>query len=316
MTPRSLGMMAAATLWAGAALAQPAPTAAPPAAPPATAPPAAAPASDTPDNLKVAQDLTRRLKIEVMVNGKGPFDFIIDTGSDRTVISRELAARLGLPAGPTVEMHETLGVDLAPTVIIEHLAFGSRGLDHVEAPAVGEADLGAMGLLGIDALHDLHVVMDFRTLRLTTSNSRPEPYDPDAIVVRGHSRFGQLILVDAQVRGVPVSVVLDTGSDLSVGNTALLKLLTGRDRATGTHQQAMLISVTGRRRAVALETIPEARIGGLSIRNLPLGFDQLPIFDRFGLSRTPAMLLGMDVLSQCKRISVDFRRREAVFTLN
>ena len=115
---------------------------------------------------------------------------------------------------------------------------------------------------------------------------------------------------------MPVSVVLDTGSDLSVGNTALLKLLTGRDHTVGAHQHATMISVTGRRRAVALENIPEARIGGLDIRNLPLGFDELPIFDRFGLAHTPAMLLGMDVLSQCKRISVDFRRREAVFTLN
>ena len=251
-----------------------------------------------------------------MINGKGPFDCIIDTGSDRTVVSRELAAQLGLPAGPNVTMHETIGVDVVGTVIIKHLQFGARGLDDVEAPAVGEADLGAMGLLGIDALHDLHIIMDFNTLRLTASASRPEPYDPDAIVVRGRSRYGQLILVDAQVRGVPVSVILDTGSDLSVGNSALLKLLTGRDKSVGTREHATMISVTGRHRVVALETIPEARIGGLSVRNLPLGFDELTIFERFGLTRTPAMLLGMDVLSQCKRISVDFRRREAVFTLN
>ena len=290
---------------------QPAP-ATPAAAP--VAPPAAAP--DTPDKLKLIQDITRRLKIEVMINGKGPFDFIIDTGSDRTVISRELAAQLGLPTGPSVVMHETIGVDQVPTVIIDHLQFGSRTLDHIEAPAVGEADLGAMGLLGIDALHDLHIVMDFATLRLTTSASRPEPYDPDAIIVRGRSRYGQLILVDAQIKGVPVSVVLDTGSDLSVGNTALLKLLTGRSRSVGPRQQATMISVTGRRRAVDLESIDEARIGGLYIRHLPLGFDELPIFDRFGLTKQPAMLLGMDVLSQCKRISVDFHRREAVFTLN
>ena len=284
---------------------------------PSPPPPAAAPAApDVPDTLKVAQDVTRRLKIDVMINGKGPFDFIIDTGSDRTVISRELAAQLGLPAGPSVTMHETIGVDEVPTVIIDHLQFGARSLDHIQAPAVGEADLGAMGLLGIDALHDLHIVMDFKTLRLTASASRPEPYDPDAIVIRGRSRYGQLILVDAEIRGVPVSVVMDTGSDLSVGNTALLKLLTGRTQTVGARQQAVMISVTGRRRAVDLETIDEARIGGLSIRHLPLGFDELPIFDRFGLTRQPAMLLGMDVLSQCKRISVDFRRREAVFTLN
>jgi len=308
--------MVLAALWAAPVLAQPQPQATPPpaAAPSPSEAPAAAP--DKPDNLKVAQDITRRLKIGVMINGKGPFDFIIDTGSDRTVISRELATQLDLPAGPSVVMHETIGVDQVQTVVIKHLQFGSRSLDAIEAPAVGAGDLGAMGLLGIDALHDLHIVMDFKTLRLTAASSRPEPYDPDAIVVHGRSRYGQLILVDAQVRGVPVSVVLDTGSDLSVGNSALLKLLTGHTKSTGPRQQAVMISVTGRRRAVDLETIDEARIGGLSIRHLPLGFDELPIFERFGLVHQPAMLLGMDVLSQCKRISVDFRRREAVFTLN
>ena len=303
--------MGLAALLASPALAQPA--AAPTTSPP-TSPAAAAP--DTPDHFKVAQDITRRLKIAVMVNGQGPFDFIIDTGSDRTVISRELAAQLGLPAGPSVVIHETIGVDEAPTVIIKHLQFGSRTLDNIQAPAVGATDLGAMGLLGIDALHDLRVEMDFATMRLTTSASRPVPYEQNEIVVHGRSRYGQLILVDAEIRGVPVSVVMDTGSDLSVGNSALLKLLTGRTKSAGTRPQAVMISVTGRRRAVDLEVIDEARIGGLSIRHLPLGFDELPIFDRFGLTRQPAMLLGMDVLSQCKRIAVDFRRREAVFTLN
>jgi predicted aspartyl protease len=321
MTRRSapVGVLAGlfAVLLASAASAQPAPGAVTPpvvAPPAATAPAAAAP--DAPASLKVAQDLTRRLKVQVMIDGKGPFDFLIDTGSDRTVISRELAAQLGLVNGPTVVMHETIGVEEVQTVVIRHLLIGNRMIDRIESPAVGEADLGAAGLLGIDALHDLHIVMDFKTMRLMTSASRAEPYEPDAIVVHGHSRFGQLILVDAEVHGVPVSVVLDTGSDLSVGNSALRKLLTGRERGIGVHPQAIMISVTGRRRSVELETIAETRIGGLAVRNLPLGFDELPIFDRFGLSHQPAMLLGMDVLSQCRRISIDFHRREAVFTLN
>jgi hypothetical protein len=49
---------------------------------------------------------------------------------------------------------------------------------------------------------------------------------------------------------------------------------------------------------------------------MPLAFAQLRVFDRFGLSRQPAMLLGMDVLSLCQKVTVDLRRREATFTLN
>ena len=45
-------------------------------------------------------------------------------------------------------------------------------------------------------------------------------------------------------------------------------------------------------------------------------FAQLHTFDRFGLTHQPALLLGMDVLSLCQKVTVDLRRREATFTLN
>ena len=271
-----------------------------------------------PESLKLVQDASSRLTLNVMVNGQGPFDFLVDTGSDRTVISRELAATLALPPGPKVKMHESAGADEVKTVVIDHLSVGNRTIDHIEAPVLLTQNLGAAGMLGVDALRDLHVVMDFKTMRMLTSPSQPEPFDPQTIVVHGHSRFGQLILVNSEVRGVKVYVVLDSGSQLSVGNLALRKLLTGRDvaRDHDTRVTTEIVSVTGRRVTVDLEDIAEARVGGITIRNMPLAFAQLHIFDRFGLANQPAMLLGMDVLSQCRRVSVDLRRKEATFTLN
>jgi hypothetical protein len=101
-----------------------------------------------------------------------------------------------------------------------------------------------------------------------------------------------------------------------VGNPALLKLLTGRATSRDPPKTAELVSVTGRKMTVELDQIAEAHVGGIVIRNMPLAFAQLPIFDHFGLNRDPALLLGMDVLSLCQRVSVDLRRREATFTLN
>ena len=46
------------------------------------------PASTT---VAVGEDLSRRMTVPVTVNGQGPFHFVIDTGADRTVISKELA---------------------------------------------------------------------------------------------------------------------------------------------------------------------------------------------------------------------------------
>jgi predicted aspartyl protease len=268
------------------------------------------------ESLKLAQDPNQRLTLSVLVNGLGPYDFMVDTGSDRTVISRELAATLALPPGAPVTMNEITGIDAVNTVVIDHLTIGSRVVDHVEAPALAAKDIGAAGILGVDALHNLHVVMDFKAMRMSSAPSRAEPFDGHTIVVRGRSRFGQLVLVDSKVRGVKVYVVLDSGSQVSVGNPALLKLLTGRETGGDPRITTELMSVTGRKRTVELDQIAEANVGGITIRNLPLAFAELPIFDHFGLTRHPALLLGMDVLSRCQRVSVDLRRQEATFTLN
>lgn len=284
--------------------------------PAAGAVPAADEAAGSAESLPMSQDPSLRLTLAVMINGQGPFNFLVDTGSDRTVISRELATMLALPEGPAVTMDEIIGVDDVRTVVIDHLGIGDRMIDHIEAPALAAKDLGGAGILGVDALHNLHVVMDFKAMKMSSAPSRAEPFDGHTIVVRGRSRFGQLILVDSKVRGVKVFVVLDSGSQVSVGNPVLLKLLTGRATSPEPRITTEILSVTGRKMIVELDDIPEANVGGITIRNMPLAFAQLPIFDHFGLAHQPALLLGMDVLSRCERVSVDLRRQEATFTLN
>jgi predicted aspartyl protease len=295
----------------------PPPAAAPPIAAPPIAAPVAGPEGDAAaENLPLAQDPSTRLTLAVMVDGKGPYAFLVDTGSDRTSISAELAAVLDLPPGPRVIIHGSGGADPARTVVIDSLTIGNRTLRHIEAPALAAKNLGADGMLGVDALRDLHLVMDFKALRLSSSQSRAEPIDEHTIVVRGKSRYGQLILANSKVHGVRVLVVLDSGSDLSIGNPALLKLLTGREPATAPQRTTRIVTATGRHMTLELDEIAEAEVGGVTIRNMPLAFAQLHTFDRFGLTRQPALLLGMDVLSLCQKVTVDLRRREATFTLN
>ena len=173
----------------------PPPAVAPPAAP--AVPSLAAPEGDAaPQTLPLGQDPSTRLTLAVMVDGKGPYAFLVDTGSDRTSISAELAAVLVLPPGPKVIIHGSGGADPARTVVIDSLTIGNRTVRHIEAPALSAKDLGADGMLGVDALRDLHLVMDFKALRLSSSPSRAEPVDEHTIVVRGKSRYGQLILAN------------------------------------------------------------------------------------------------------------------------
>jgi predicted aspartyl protease len=278
--------------------------------------PAPTPApAEVADSLKLSQDPSQRLTLPVMVNDHGPYDFLVDTGAGRTLISRELATSLGLPPGGKVRLREMAGAGAASTVLIDRLAIGARVVRHVEAPALAADNIGAAGMLGVDALRDLHVVMDFKAMRLSSSPSRAEAVDSRTIVVHGKNRLGELILSHSSVRGVPILVVIDSGSEVSVGNPALLRLLTKRSLSFNPPATIQIVDVSGRRLTIEQDQIAEADVGGLVVHNMPLAFADLPLFAYLGLTDTPALFLGMDVLSQCERVSVDVRRREATFTL-
>lgn len=283
-------------------------------------PPPAAPQPDeataAAETFAMRQDASARLSLPVFINGHGPYPFLVDTGSDHTVIDRDLAASLSLADGPRVVVHDSAGADPARTVRIDRLDVDAREVRGVVAAALLARDIGAPGMLGVDALRDLHLVMDFQAMRLSTTPSRSEPVDDRTIVVRGQSRFGQLILANSTIKGQRVLVVLDSGSQVSIGNPALLKLLTGRTPQAAPPRTTDLLTATGRRLTVEVDQVAEAQVGGVTIRNMPLAFAQLHTFDRFGLTRQPALLLGMDVLSLCRKVTVDLRRREATFTLN
>lgn len=307
---------ASAAIWAPADAWAQTPAPSPPSAPPS---PDAASSPESPDNaagnLALSHDAASRLTVAVMIDGKGPFDFVIDTGSDRTVISQELASRLDLPKGPDVILHEAAGVEQVGTAVIGRLSIGSRVVEGIDAPVLAAANLGADGMLGIDSLRDEHVVMDFKNKALSATPSSSVEYNPFTIVVRGRSKFGQLILVDAQVRGKKIYVIVDSGAQDTIGNAALQRLLTSRGAPADQKALAEEISVTGRRSPAEIQNVVELHIGALTIRNMQLAFADLHTFDKYGLSDKPAMLLGMDVLSLCDRVTVDFVRREATFTL-
>ena len=280
--------------------------------PPATAPAAQSQAGAT-ETLKIAEDLSTRMTLPVKVNGQGPFAFVIDTGADRTVISTELATRLNLPKGDPVALHGASGEKEVETGRIQALDVGGRTLRDISAPLLRMSDLGADGMLGVDSLSDRHITLDFVNKQMTSTESRRDDFEPGAIVVRGKYRFGQLILVDAKLRDVFVYVILDTGAQNSIGNPVLRRMLTTGDPKRDLFTSTQIFSVTGQTTWAEFETVNHLTLGKIVVNNVPVAFASLHTFKIFGLEDKPALLLGMDILSKFKRVSVDFKRREVTF---
>ena len=283
----------------------------------ALAPAAAAETVANPSDLVATvgtrSDLAMRMTVPVTIEGRGPFQFVVDTGSDRTVVSQELASLLKLAVGKTVTMHSMTGVGPATTVTVPSLTLAGQTTYAINAPALMEAYLGGHGLLGIDTLKGRRVVMDFakRTLSILRTGEK-EAYDSETIVVTARSRFGQLVLVDADVDGTPITVIIDSGAESTIGNAPLRALLSKRNRKMQFFKTE-LIDVTGGKLGAEYAAVGSIRLAGLTLTNAVVAFADAHPFKRYGLENKPAMLLGMDSLRGFRRVSVDFAQRKVRF---
>lgn len=271
----------------------------------------------TPKLVSAQEDKADRMTVPVMVNDQGPFQFVVDTGADRTVLSTELAANLQLKPVDIAILHTMNGVDEVRTVLVQKISVSTASARNVKSPALPARHLGAAGLLGIDTLRKQRVVMDFRvpSMAVYDAAKTPEPRDdPDTIVVVARSRLGQLIMVDADINGRKIYVVVDSGAQNSVGNSALRKLVT---RTSGKlHSVPIeLVGVTGQSTPADYTQLKSVRIGGFTLTNAPVAFADAHPFKKFGLANKPAMLLGMDILRLFDRVSIDFSNRKIKFVL-
>ena len=257
-----------------------------------------------------------RMTVPVSINTRGPWNFIIDTGAERTVVSRELAGVLGLAAGPSVRVIAMTGAARVGSVIVPRLSVSTLARETIEAPALGARDLGAVGMLGIDALQGHAVLIDFDDKRMTLRPARRRGGHlaalPGEVVVTAKSLYGQLIVTDAYWRGVRISVVIDTGSPVTLGNGALRTAITRRPKSLGPME---LLSATGGTLHADATAVDRLTVGGVTFLNVPVAFSDVPPFGRFGLADTPALLLGMDVLRLFRRVAIDFANREIRFAL-
>jgi predicted aspartyl protease len=118
-----------------------------------------------------------------------------------------------------------------------------------------------------------------------------------------------LILVDAVANDQTVTVVLDTGSDLCVGNEALRRRLEGHNLVNA-RQVVQLQSVTGGMISGDYMFVRKLRISGITLENLAVVFVDTHTFKQLKLDKTPALLLGMNAFRAFKKVSIDFANRQ------
>lgn len=262
--------------------------------------------------LKLEEERFARFTVPVLIDGAGPFDFMIDTGSEATALTHEINIGLALPPQGNailVGMASRRAVDI---VEVDALTVGRHTVTDLVSPLLYRGHVGADGIIGLDTLQDFRVLIDFREETIALENTRAEKGSRRGfeIIVRARPRLGQLLLTDARVEGVRATVIIDTGAQMSLANTAL------RDRLrTKRSREITATDVNGVDIIGELAVVRDLRIEGLTIKDVPLAFADPPAFEALGLADQPVISLGMQHLKIFDRVAIDFASQRVLFDL-
>lgn len=248
----------------------------------------------------------------MLISGQGPFRFVLDTGSQKSVVSRSIADNLALVRGSQVQIIGLAGPEIVDTATVGELGIGRRRHRDLDVVIFENEHIGADGIIGLDSLQGQRVLLDFSRNLMAVGDARSlggsNGYE---IVVTAERRHGQLIMTDAVIDGVKVDVVIDTGSDTTVANRALQRALQKNERL----EPVVLVGASGQKLTADLGVGRRMEIDTIGITNLLVAYTDAPVFAVLGLETRPAVMLGMRELRLFKRIAIDFSRRKVYFDL-
>jgi hypothetical protein len=279
----------------------------------------AAPERDaTPIN--AATDAASHLMVDVHINGNGPYHFVVDTGADRSILASEVAVELGLSQGERVMLKGVVRAVLTETVSIRTMTFGSITKKHLMVPTLSRSLLDADGYLGLDFLDHHRVTFDFQNHLLQVSEPRARfsanwvRENEARIPVSGSS--GHLQALHCMVDGIPATAFIDSGAEVSAANEPLLAALAARNPSFGEMGSIRLIDITGGEIVGKVAMVNKIRLtAALTFTDCPLVIANFLVFDVWGLRQRPALLIGMNLLRQFERVSIDYGLQELRFDL-
>jgi hypothetical protein len=218
--------------------------------------------------------------IPVMINHTGPFDFMVDTGSQLNVIDPALAAQLNLKSQGTVGLVTIAAYSQASVGILDSLQAGSQ---MVLKPLVVVHDLGSIqaadprirGVLGENFIAHFDLLIDYghRVLCLDDAKLLQNGLRGERIplVLPKHPEtdlpFSQRLVVSVNLSNTgtrPILLQLDSGSDgsmLYAGNRELEQPLLKYAKLQGPE-------VSDARRAFAVLPPQDMRLGNHIVRTI------------------------------------------------
>ena len=270
-----------------------------------------------PETIQGNAERDRRMGVEAWINGQGPFHFLVDTGADRSVIASDVAVQLGLLGGEGVVVQGISRSIPAVTAKLKSLKVGPIELNDILLPSLPRDGLRADGYLGLDVLDGRNVTFDFREQRLTIEHSTllSNSVLHKDLIVRVRGSNGRLTSYDCDVDGVRAAAFVDSGAQVSIGNSHLFAEMKKNGAIYLNDDIIPVTDVTGGVAPGRLTAFSMVRLGSVNFLKANLLISDLEVFNVWGLADRPALFIGMNFLGQTSAFSIDFGRKELRFNL-
>lgn len=272
--------------------------------------------------------------VDVMINRKGPFRLVVDSGAGISVISFEAAKSLGLtPVAKGGHARAVGGAGTFPIVygFLDSLKLGDAEINSVPVyfrsmPADKEAPdaILADGYLGLSVLNQFILTLDYANSTMTmerfnagaakekeNSAAPPQAALEDRSIELRSTSNGLLSAVTSIDDDRPLNFILDTGASLSVVSQSLIKRFQWQDKILPNRTMRVL-GAGGVVESAAVLYAQVLRIAHLRKPNVIL-----PVLDFAPLNETSGFeqmgILGGDFLKHCK-VRIDFSRARLTLT--
>jgi predicted aspartyl protease len=256
------------------------------------------------------RDRIGRIWAPVLIDGKGPYRLVLDTGANRSAITARAAQLLGIPTvtnGSTMVTGFT-GSAMAPTIHVDTLEVGDLMMGPTEMPVLPDVFGGAQGVLGIEGLQNKRIVADFTRDYLEIARSHGERARVGFTVVPLKLIKGGLLVANVRVGAVRAKAIVDTGAQGTVGNVALREALLRHPPRDAKREDIIGVSLD-------VQTgdnipLPDLDFGRLKVQGVRILFGDMYLFQHWKLTNEPTLTLGMDLLGSFDVLIIDYNRQE------
>src|SRR5438309_2692686 len=155
---------------------------------------------------------------QVSINGRGPYNFAVDTGATQTVISEKLIDEMGLQPITSTVVYGIGGAGKVDTKLygVKEIAVGDVKIKNIPVGTFNDPLVSQLadGILGTAALSDFIITVNYPASQLELSRKRLPATAAAEILPAWY--FSNLLLVPLNVNGKQGNFIVDTGAVTTV----------------------------------------------------------------------------------------------------